>query len=173
MASDLDRIGTVELLFPSRYLKACDLEGADLDVTITGIEPRHELQMRGGVKESKPVVSLAETPKLWVLNKTNALAVAALHGRELRGWIGRRVTLYPTSVECGRKMVDAVRVRQTVPAPVAADNGFGALVERYGVEAVRAAWATVPGLPKMVRGAGQKLSLEQVDALGAAAEGSK
>jgi hypothetical protein len=113
--ADLKDFNHVDLLFPSKYLKAADLRGSDVVVTIASIEPRAELQMRGGKHESKPVVSLRGTEKLWVLNKTNATTIAKLYGCEAMKWIGQRVTLYGTKVSCGGAQVDAIRVRDRLP----------------------------------------------------------
>jgi hypothetical protein len=52
------------------------------------------------------------------LNVTNAKAMARLHGEEITAWKGKRVTLYPTQTQFGNKMVDCIRVRDTVPAPM-------------------------------------------------------
>ena len=109
----------VDLLFPSKYLKAADLRGGDLTVIIRSIEPRGELQMRQGRKEYKPIATLDGTDKLWVMNKTNAVTISKLYGPEVLSWIGKRVTLYPTLVACGGAQVEAVRVREKVPHEIA------------------------------------------------------
>lgn len=100
----------VDLLFPSKYLKAADLRGKAVTVVIDSIDPRGELQMRGGKKEKKPIVYLRGKDKAWVLNKTNALAIAAIHGPEVTNWIGKSVTIAGRLVQFGGKEVDAVRV---------------------------------------------------------------
>lgn len=105
----------VDLLFPGKYLKAADLRGRDVTVTIERIDPREELQMRGGKVEQKPVIYIKGAQKAWVLNKTNALSIAKVYGNEVTGWIGKAVTLYPARVQCGGKEVDAIRVRETAP----------------------------------------------------------
>jgi hypothetical protein len=100
----------VDLLFPSKYLKAADLRGKTVTVVIESIDPRGELQMRGGKKEKKPIVHLRGKDKAWVLNITNARAIAAIHGPEVTGWIGKAVTIAGRLVQFGGKEVDAVRV---------------------------------------------------------------
>lgn len=114
MAS-LKDFNRVELLFPSRYLKAAELRGRDVTVTIAAIDPRGELQMRNGKKEAKPIVSFKESEKLWVLNITNARSIAKIHGPEVTEWVGKRITIYPTTTQCGGKEVEAVRVRERMP----------------------------------------------------------
>jgi hypothetical protein len=69
-------------IFPSKYLKAEDLEGANVTVTIEQVN-REEV---GPKKESKLVISFANTLKKMVLNKTNAATIAKLYGEETDEW---------------------------------------------------------------------------------------
>lgn len=114
MAS-LKDFNRVELLFPSRYLKAAELRGRDVTVTIKDIDPRGELQMRNGKKEHKPVVSFKESDKLWVMNVTCARSIAKVYGPEVTSWVGKRITIYPTLVSCGGQQVEGIRVREKAP----------------------------------------------------------
>lgn len=103
----------VDLLFPSKYLKAADLRGRDVTVTISSIDPRHELKSSQGT-DLKPVVKLEGKEKMWVLNKTNAKTVASIYGNEVTKWLGKPVTIYPTTVQAGGKTCDCIRVRPKV-----------------------------------------------------------
>lgn len=105
----------VDLLFPSDYITAADLLGRDVTITIEAIEPRHELQRQSG-KDYRPVIRMRGKAKKWVLNKTNAKTIAKLYGPEVQGWIGKRVTIYPTRTRFGPDEVDAIRVRPRVPS---------------------------------------------------------
>lgn len=127
----------VRLLFPSLYLGAADLQGKDVTLTIRRVDVE-ELQMRDGSKQKKPVARFEETKaradkerqpdkeKRLVLNRTNAMTIAAMHGYEVDNWTGKRVTLFPQSVSAFGKTTDAIRIRPTVPAstptPTAASN---------------------------------------------------
>jgi len=104
----------VELLYPSRYLIAAELQDRDITLTIESVAPE-ELTMQGGVTETKPVLRFAKTKKLFVLNKTNAYTIAEMYGPETDDWAGKRVTLYPTRVPFGPDQVDAIRIRQSTP----------------------------------------------------------
>lgn len=104
-----------ELMFPSEYLAAVEFKGRDVTLTIKSVS-KEDLQMKGGKKERKPVIFFVETPKKLVLNKTNADSIASMYGTDALLWKGKRVTFYPTKVQCGRDMVDAVRTREKVPA---------------------------------------------------------
>lgn len=123
----------VDLMFPSLYLKAADFQGKDAPLTIRAIE-REELRRNGGKTEQKWVVYFQETlekaratgkdEKRLVLNKTNANLIAkALGETEADNWIGRKVTLYPTTTSFGRSTVDCIRVRDRAPADDGA-SGF-------------------------------------------------
>jgi len=116
---ELERFNHIDLLYPSKYLKAVDLQGKDVTVTIEDIEPRHELAGRSGgkfVKESKPVVKMAGKDKLFVMNKTNARTVADMYGKKPIEWIGKKITLYPTTTQAGGETHECIRVREKVPS---------------------------------------------------------
>ena len=102
----------IRLMFPTDYVTAADLMGADKTVTVARVE-QEELTMQGGVKESAWVLSFVEAKKKLVLNKTNAKLIASHHGDESDGWIGKQVTLYPTQCKFGRDTVDCIRIRGT------------------------------------------------------------
>lgn len=103
-----------ELLHPSDYIAAVECKGRDVALTIAGIE-REDLQIRGGKKERKPVMTFRETKKKLVLNKTNASVIADLHGTEAEGWVGKRIVIYPTTTQCGREEVECIRIRNRIP----------------------------------------------------------
>lgn len=107
---DLKKYDHVDLLFPSKYLKAADLRGQPVKVVIEHITPRDELQMKGGKKEKKPVVTLKGKEKKWVLNKTNSQAIAKVYGSRPSAWIGQTVVIFPTRAMFGPDEVDALRV---------------------------------------------------------------
>src|SRR3990172_3082038 len=109
----------MELLFPSKYLKACDLQGRDVTVTMLRVELA-ELTMRGGATKKRGVITLAKTEKAMVLNRTNAESIAKLYGRDTDKWIGCSITLYPARVPFGAAIVDTIRLRERVPTTRAA-----------------------------------------------------
>jgi hypothetical protein len=85
----------MEAMFPGRFIKAMDLGGKDVTLTIESVA-LDELDGDGG-KKVKGIVAFAGAKKKWVLNRTNALALKAMWGRETDAWIGHKVTLYPTT----------------------------------------------------------------------------
>ena len=106
-----------KLLHPNDYLGAHDLNGQDFTLTIKEVLRDQELIMQGGVKEKKPVLTFEKAKKKLVLNKTNAKAIASLHGADIDNWPGKAITIYPSKTKCGRDTVDCVRVRATVAEP--------------------------------------------------------
>lgn len=97
------------LLTPSKYIKAASLGGRDRTVTITGVKIE-ELEREDNTKEARGLISLAETPKRWVLNVTNVKALVQMFGRETDKWLGRKVTLFPEPNEMSESGF-AIRVR--------------------------------------------------------------
>src|SRR5262245_5503524 len=64
---------------PSNSLKAADLEGSEIELTITGYEAKEFTEKGKNGQEYqalKPVFSFEETEKTFVMNKTNREAVA-------------------------------------------------------------------------------------------------
>lgn len=114
----LDKFNHVDLLFPSEYIRAVDLRGKDVIVTIEDIDPRHAMKGREGKKFVdiiKPIIRMKGTNKKWALNKTNAQSIAKVLGTEVTKWIGEKVTIFPTQVSAGGSMCDCIRVREVAP----------------------------------------------------------
>lgn len=103
----------INALFPSKWLKAADIEGRDVRGTIVGVDTQEV-----GDDDIKPVVTFRERElKPLVLNKTNAnLISAALGTSDTRHWIGRTIVLFATTTEFGGRRVPCIRVRDRVPA---------------------------------------------------------
>lgn len=103
------------------YMYAFDLAGRDVTVTIERVAAG-ELTALGGRKSKKPLCWFREgkEKKPLALNSTNCRTIAALYGNETENWIGKRITLYPTTTSMAGETVDCIRVRPSVPADKAA-----------------------------------------------------
>lgn len=112
----------INAAFPSKFIKAADLQGQDVTVTIARFALESVDEDSG---ELKPVIYFAGHQRGLVLNKTNAITIADLYGTETERWIGRPVTLYPTHCQYGAKMVDCIRIRPFPPANGAAPQLAG------------------------------------------------
>jgi hypothetical protein len=111
MVSDM-RISDI---FPSKYVKAADLQGRTVTLTIKELRVE-EMLNHSNEKERKPVLHFERATKGLVLNRTNAMIIAALYGDESDDWTGKRISIYPTRVKAFGTMQDAIRVREEVPA---------------------------------------------------------
>lgn len=103
-------------LMDRKYLFAFDLEGKDRTLTIERVVAG-ELEGEKGRKTKKPLCYFAESKsgKPLALNATNSKAIAKLYGNDIEGWVGKRITLYPTTTEMGGETVECIRVRTRVP----------------------------------------------------------
>jgi hypothetical protein len=101
-------------MFDSKYVKAADLKGVDVVVTIQRVE-KGSVESTSG-KASKAICKVAEFEKPVVLNVTNCKRIAKLYGRTVEQWIGKQVTLYTGEAEVGGEIVPCIRVRPDAPA---------------------------------------------------------
>jgi hypothetical protein len=94
--------------FPSKYLKAPDLQGASPVVTIA----RVMVEPAGRTREPKPVVYFVGKTKGLLLNKTNALALEQIAGSpQTEQWIGVKVKLVAATATFGGESFAVVRVQ--------------------------------------------------------------
>ncbi len=82
-------------LFPGRFLKAADLNSKDVTLTISAVVVDELIGDKG--TEIKGLLSFAGKKKQLVLNKTNGLCLKQMFGRETDAWVGKRITVYPTT----------------------------------------------------------------------------
>ena len=102
------------LMFDSEYLYSFHLGGREVTITMSKVEAG-ELVGEGGRKAKKPLVYFEGKEKPLALNKTNARTIAALYGNDTKGWIGKKIAIYPTTTQMGGKVVDCIRVRPNAP----------------------------------------------------------
>jgi hypothetical protein len=95
-------------VFPSKYLKAADLD-EDVDLTIRSVI-LEDIQTEGGL-EQKPIVYFEEGEKGLLLNKTNWNALVQQYGDESDGWVGKNIVLTVMEVQFKDKMVPALRIK--------------------------------------------------------------
>lgn len=106
----------VRKMYDKEFLYAYDLEGRDVTVTIERVVAG-KLTGTGGKSTKKPVLYFKGTEKGLGLNITNARVIAALYGGfDSETWLGKRITLYPTTTTFGSQQMDCIRIRPKVPA---------------------------------------------------------
>jgi hypothetical protein len=94
--------------FPSKYVKASDLQGVEPVVTMD----RVEFEPVGQKREMKAVLYFQGKEKGLVLNKTNANKITELTGSAItEEWEGQRIRLYATETQFGGDTVDCIRVK--------------------------------------------------------------
>ena len=99
------------LLYPSEFLNAPDLADKEIVVTIEKIEVE-EVRGGDGKKQKKPVLYMKGAKKRFPLPKTCAKVIAAKYGNNTEQWIGKKVTLFPTTCDAfGIHDVECIRVK--------------------------------------------------------------
>ena len=103
-------------LYGKEWLGSWDLKDDDVTVTIVACTGG-ELTSVGGRKSKKPVLSIKGTEKKLALNATNGKTIAALYGKHVEGWAGKRITLYKSSTRSpdGTGDVECIRIRPNAP----------------------------------------------------------
>lgn len=122
-----------ETLFPGRFIKAVDLKGKDVTLTIASIAAE---EIDG---KTKAVITFEGTKKQLVLNRTNAEAVKLMFGRETNDWLGKRITIYPATIQDafgGGGDIPATRVRGSpdISKPMSASVQRGRKTIRVAVQ---------------------------------------
>jgi hypothetical protein len=98
--------------FPSQYLKASDLGGRDIRVTMGRVE-REKIGT-----DNKLVLYFKGKEKGLVLNKTNAGTIGDAYGDDTEDWYDQPLILFSVKTDYQGKVVDATRCR----VPTARDN---------------------------------------------------
>lgn len=104
----------LDQVFPSKYLKASDLQGRDITVRIARI----------GLEElddgKKLVLYFDGAQKGLICNRTNADRIAHYHGNDTDGWLGKEIVLFMGLVNFQGKTTEAIRVKGLPAAPQSA-----------------------------------------------------
>lgn len=141
--------GDVRSALDKDFLYSYDLQGRDVTVIIERVA-QGTLVGQQGKKSKKPVVFFKGKSKPLALNVTNIKTIAALYGSfKAEDWIGKAITIYPTTTNFGSETKDCIRIRNKRPgaASVATpeperEPGSN---DGYDDDAARAAAAPLPG----------------------------
>ena len=106
----------INAAFPSKYLKATDLQGHTVTVTITAFE----MADVGDDAGDKPVLMFHGKDKGLVLNKINSQMIAEMYGTETDAWIGKPITIRPDKTSYNGRLVDCLRITHTPASPAPA-----------------------------------------------------
>jgi hypothetical protein len=103
--------------FPSVWLKAADLKGKTVTVTIE--DCRSEVVDRKTGK-TQPVLTFEGKDKQLGLNVTNFKRVAELTGEDdSENWAGHQIALFPCMVDFQGKSIEAIRIKAASSKKVA------------------------------------------------------
>jgi hypothetical protein len=103
---------TVSEAFPSKFLKASDINGSEPTLVITSVV----LEEVGQDRQEKMVAYFKGKQKGLVLNKTNSHALAGKFGDDTDGWTGKSVQLFSEPVYFQGRKTDGLRLRPVAPA---------------------------------------------------------
>ena len=103
----------VRAFFDSRVLRVWHLEGKPKTFTIEKYT-RLTTSQKGEVKR-QGLIRFRGVALPFALNSTNKDTIIALYGTSKKGWLGKRITLYPTTTKAFGKMQDCIRVKNEVP----------------------------------------------------------
>jgi hypothetical protein len=94
--------------FPSKYLKAADIQslGPPVRVTMTNVEK--ETTARG---DKVLVLFFAELEKGMLLKKLNAKVIERLYGDDMEAWEGQPIDLVVREQEFAGEIYDVIRVQ--------------------------------------------------------------
>jgi len=105
----------VRSMYDKEFLYAYDLQGRDVTVVITRVT-QGKLVGTGGKSSKKPVLYFKGKEKGLGLCITNARTIAAIYGGfDAEKWIGKAITLFPTTTQFGGQTVDCIRIRPAKP----------------------------------------------------------
>ena len=110
----------VRSFFEKDFLYAYDLQGREWTLTIAKVV-QGKLTGTGGKSTKKPVVYFKGREKGLALNITNVKTVGSMYGFVAADWVGKRITIYPTTTTFGSATVDCIRVKVGVPGAKAQD----------------------------------------------------
>lgn len=97
--------------FDSKVLRVWHLDGKSKTFTIEKVA-RLTSSDRSGETKRQPVIRFKNIPLPFALNKTNGATIEQLYGRNPKDWIGKKLTLYPTTTQVGRNTVDCIRCKK-------------------------------------------------------------
>ncbi len=91
--------------FPSKYLKAGDLQGRSVKAKVGNVVT----EILGN--DNKLVIYFAGKEKGMVCNRTNAMTLAEAWGPDTDNWTGGDIEIFSTKVPFQGKLTDSLRVR--------------------------------------------------------------
>lgn len=105
----------VRSMFDKAFLYHFDLQGRDVTVVISKVT-QGKVMGTDGKAQKKPVCYFKGKEKGLALNITNVRTIGSIYGTfEAEKWVGKAVTLYPTTTQMAGRTVECIRIRPTKP----------------------------------------------------------
>jgi hypothetical protein len=90
--------------------------GKPVDLTVKILSVGRQIVKGEGGKADECTVATLEGHKPFIINRTNAKTITKLYDSPYtEDWAGKRITLYVAKVKVAGDVVDALRIRSTVP----------------------------------------------------------
>jgi hypothetical protein len=102
--------------FPSKYIRAADLDGRQHLLTFDRVEMEAISD-----DDRKPIIYFRERQlpwhsRGWVLNKTNSKVLVSNFGDDTDTYPGQKIVLFPATVDLRGETVEAIRCRMPKPS---------------------------------------------------------
>jgi hypothetical protein len=112
--------------FDSSCLRVWHLTGKDRTFKIARVTRLTSEMISGNKREVKkqPKLELTDqqgrpVPLPLLLNKTNAKTIAQMYGNNPSAWVGKLVTLFPSTTSVGGEERECIRIRPKIPSATA------------------------------------------------------
>lgn len=97
--------------FDSDYLEAACLDG-EVTLEISQVIGRGEKKAKDGKMIDKPILKFKGAKRAYVMCKTTAKVVALMYGGNMDKWVGKKITLFPTTcISFGKPNTPCIRVK--------------------------------------------------------------
>ena len=105
----------IRSMFDKAFLYHFDLQGRDVTVVIAKVT-QGKVMGTDGKAQKKPVAYFKGKEKGLALNITNVRTIGAIYGTfEAEKWVGKAITLFPTTTSMAGRTVECIRVRPSKP----------------------------------------------------------
>lgn len=94
--------------FPSKYLRAADLQGREIKVIMNYCDRE---QVGQEANDTKPILYFKGKDRGLVLNKTNAMTISDHYGDDTNDWLDQPLILFAAMIPFQGKTQAAIRVR--------------------------------------------------------------
>lgn len=95
----------------SNYVKADDLRGKDVPVTIEKVQSE-KLSLPGKRPSDCAVIYFVNAGKPLIANTTNLRTLRNKFGAKVAEWHGKQIVLYPTTTKLRGNTVPCIRIRE-------------------------------------------------------------